>query len=336
MLRSTLRLLTTATFLSLAACSALAQSGAGQRNTAIPAQIHGQVRYAKGGGSAFNVLVEVEKYNGGVVAQQMTDRSGGFHISGLTREQFIIRIHTPGFKDVQQWVELNTNLSQYVLLTLEPDGSNPMQATTNASGLIAANVPIKAQEEFTKGRAALLDNQKPEEGIPHLEKAIALFPTFLEAHLMLGTAYMDIRQFDKAESTLRRAIEINAKSASAHFALGEVYRQQKKNEDAEKILLAGLKLDDNSWRGHLMLGHVYWDMQKIWLAGPHVGKALRLKPDLAEGHLLGGDILLRARQAENALAEFQEYLRLAPNGKYAPQTRELVAKIKKALAEKKK
>ena len=335
MLRSTLRLFTTATFLSLAACSALAQT-VGGRAPAIPAQIHGQVRFARGGGPAFNILVEVEKYNGGVVSQQMTDRSGGFHFSGLTREQFMVRIHTPGYKDVQQWVELNTALSQYVLLTLEPDGSNPTQATSNTSGLVAANVPIKAQEEFTKGRAAVLDNQKPEEGIPHLEKAIKMSPNFLEAHLMLGTAYMDTRQLDKAELTLRRALEINAKSTTAHFALGEVYRQQKKHAEAEKILLAGLKLDDNSWRGHLMLGRVYWDMQKIELAGPQVGKALRLKPDLAEGHLLGGDILLRARQAENALVEFEEYLRLEPNGKYAPQARELVAKIKKALAEKKK
>jgi tetratricopeptide (TPR) repeat protein len=147
---------------------------------------------------------------------------------------------------------------------------------------------------------------------------------------------LDSRQLDKAESMLRRALKINAKKADIYFALGEVYRLRKEYAEAEKTLLAGLKIDNKSWRGHLVLGRVYWDMDKIVQAGPHVGTALRLKPDLAEGHLLGGDILLRARQPENAIAEFEEYLRLEPNGKYAAKTRELVTKIKNALAERKR
>jgi tetratricopeptide (TPR) repeat protein len=298
----------------------------------MSAQVHGQVRYAQGGGPAFNVLVQIEKYIGGVVAQETTDRNGRFRFTNLTREQFNVKIHIPGYKDVQQWVELNTSLNQYLLLTLEPDGSGTAAATPNTGGLIEVNVPIKAQEEFTKGRA-LFDDGKMGEGILHLEKAIQMSPNFLEAHILLGAAYMDTQQLEKAEITLRRALELNPKKAEAHFTLGEVHRQQKKYEAAEKILLAGLKIDSHSWRGHLVLGRTYWEMGKIVQAGPHVGMALRLKPDLAEGHLLGGDILLRARQAENALVEFEEYLRLDPNGKYAPQTRELVAKLKKAITE---
>jgi lipoprotein NlpI len=70
-------------------------------------------------------------------------------------------------------------------------------------------------------------------------------------------------------------------------------------------------------------------------AGPHVGRALQLKPDLAEGHLLAGNILLKARQPENALTEFNEYLRLAPKGEFAVETRGLAEKIKRVLDAKK-
>jgi Flp pilus assembly protein TadD len=332
--RSTFRLLTTAIFLSLAASPALAQTG--QRGPALPAQVHGQVRYAHGGSPAFNILVQIEKSSGGVVAQEMTDHSGIFTFTNLTREQFYVKIHTPGYKDVQQWVELNTSLNQYLILTLEPDGTSTASSTGNTTGVVAANVPFKAQEEFKVGSAAVLDKEKLSEGITHLEKAVQISPNFFEAYQMLGAAYMDNHQLDKAEIALRRAMEINPKKAEPYFALGEVYRQQKKYAEAEKTLLAGLKIDDSSWRGHLVLGQVYWDMGKIVQAGPHVGKALQIKPDLAEGHLLGGNILLRARQAENALVEFEEYLRLEPHGRYASQTREMIAKIEKALAEKKK
>jgi tetratricopeptide (TPR) repeat protein len=322
----------TVTFLSLAAAPALAQ----QRGPSMPAQVHGQVRYAQGGTPAFNVLVLLEKYSGGVVAQETTDRSGRFRFSGLTREQFIVKIHTPGFKNVQQWVELNTNLSQYVMLTLEADKSGAEPGTAHTVGLIDANVLSDARKEFEKGRAVLLGNGKPEEGIAHLERAISIYPNFLEAYLMLGTAYLDARRLDKAESTLRKAIAINSGKPEVNFALGEVYRQQKKYAEAEKVLREGLKLDNRLWQGHYTLGRVYLEMGDHVRAGPQIGLAIQLKPDLPEAHLLAGNILLRAHKPDDALLEFEKYLRLVPKGEFSGQAQELVKKIKRALADQKR
>jgi tetratricopeptide (TPR) repeat protein len=146
---------------------------------------------------------------------------------------------------------------------------------------------------------------------------------------------MDAGKWEQSEAALRRAHDINAKSGAALFALGEVYRHQKKYAEAEKVLNEGLALEEKSASGHFTLGRVYWDRGDYVKAGPQVGRALQLKPDYAEAHLLAGNILLRARQAENALVEFQEYLRLDPKGDLAVETRQLVEKIKKALADKK-
>src|SRR5262245_87710 len=79
----------------------------------------------------------------------------------------------------------------------------------------------------------------------------------------------------------------------------------------------------------------YYDRDDLAKAGPEVGQAIRLKPDFAEAHLLAGNILLRARQPENALQMFEQYLRLEPSGAFAAQARELVARIKQALGENK-
>jgi hypothetical protein len=40
-----------------------------------------------------------------------------------------------------------------------------------------------------------------------------------------------------------------------------------------------------------------------------------------------GNILLRKRDADGALLQFQEYLRLAPNGAMAEPTRQMVSKL---------
>jgi lipoprotein NlpI len=59
---------------------------------------------------------------------------------------------------------------------------------------------------------------------------------------------------------------------------------------------------------------------------------IALRPEFPAAHHLLGNILLRKRDAPAALQEFREYLRLEPNGPFAPPTREVVAKIEQALA----
>jgi tetratricopeptide (TPR) repeat protein len=325
---STLRLLI-AVALLLTASPALAQ----RPGPPISVEIHGQVRFANGGAPAEHVLVRLEKLDGGVAGQMLTDRSGKFRFSGLAQTQYVVSVRASGFKEAQQQVNLQTATSEYVLLQLAP--AMATAAPASPPGLVSANVPAEAQKEFIKGQAALLESKKIEEGVRHLEKAVSLYPDFLEAQLLLGTAYMDARKWEKAERALRRALEINPKTAPALFALGEVYRQQGNYVEAEQALQEGLQLDARSWQGHFTLGRVYFALGDLAKAGPEAGRTIQLKPDFAEAHLLAGNILLRARRPEHALPLFEEYLRLDPKGAFAAQTRETIEKIKRALAEKK-
>lgn len=54
------------------------------------------------------------------------------------------------------------------------------------------------------------------------------------------------------------------------------------------------------------------------------------------GGALAGNILLRLAQKERALTEYEEYLRLAPKGEFAPQARGLTEKLKTSLGDGKK
>ncbi len=62
-----------------------------------------------------------------------------------------------------------------------------------------------------------------------------------------------------------------------------------------------------------------------------MGRSIELQPNVAEGQLLAGNIFMRAGLPENALIEYEEYLRLAPKGEFSAQTQELVEKLKKNL-----
>jgi Tfp pilus assembly protein PilF len=323
--------------LLFALTTACAAAQAQRTGPSIPISrtVHGQVRYAQGGAPAENVIVRLESFIGGLAGEERTDRLGKFRFSGLQPAQYVLTVRHRGFRELRQQFDLETNPSEYLQLQLVPDEGAASAPAPLAPALIDASVPAEARAEYEKGRAALLGGGGRAKGLAHLERAVQLHPKFFEAHLLLGTAYGDDGKWDKSEAELSRAVELNPRSSHAAFALGEAYRRRKKYEEAEKVLKRGLALDDKSAQGHFTLGRVYFEQGDIVRAGPEVGRALQLKPDFAEAHLVAGNILLRARQPENALVEYQEYLRLAPSGEFAAEAREMVRKLKQALAEKK-
>lgn len=296
-------------------------------------EVSGQVRVADSGDPATNVTVRLERFSGGLAEQMSTDAHGKFRFTGLPRGYYNVIIMAPGFNPAQQTADLQVVFKQYLVFDLTRQLST--DSAPGRMAVIDARVPEIARREYVKARDAL-SNKRPNDVIHHLEKALLVYPEFLEAQLMLGTSYMDAREWQKAEEAFKRAYALKPNNSHAILALGEVYWRQKRYDEAEKTLLEGLKLDDKSWHGYFTLGRLYWDQGKISKAAPAIGRTLQLKPEFAEAHLLAGNILLKVDQGERALVEYNEYLRLEPKGEFAPATRELVTKLSKAIVENKK
>lgn len=305
-------------------------------------EIHGQVRLVEGGAPAANVLVRLESYDGGgSISEAFTDRLGKFRFTALPPAMYSIRIHQPGYRDAQQNVDMTTQSSGLVLLQIARDTST----SSSSIGSIDAKVPPAAQKEFDKGVAALSEGTKDKTAFAArcFEKAISIEPRFVEARLKLGTAYMDLGDWSKAEQALLETLKTEPRAFNASFALGEVYLRQSKLAEAEKVLVQGLTVEERSYLGHFNLARVYWEKARVIKdlteAKPvleksynEVKQALTLNPDLAGAHLLKGNLLLRVGRASDSVNEFDTYLRLEPNGAFANETRALVEKIKKATA----
>ena len=295
-------------------------------------EVSGEVRFSETGVSAQNIPVRLERFSGGMIDQIMTDTRGRFRFPNLQRGYYKIIVSSPGYRPAQQDVDLQVLFRVYLNIELSPDGSKAGSGLPLLAEVIDARIPPAARDSFSNGRAAL-SKKNYTEAVTQLESAILAYSNFFEAHLLLGTVFMDLREWEKAEKPLMRAIEIKPENAFAKLTLGEVYWRQKRHADAEHTLQEGLKLDQKSWHGHFTLGRLYWDMGEVAKAGPPIGMTLQLKPDLAEAHLLAGNILLRVNQRERAVIEYREYLRLAPKGEFVPQVQELVRKVEKTIKE---
>ena len=294
----------------------------------IQLQVHGQIRYAQSGRPAELVLVRLDSWDGASAGETTSDRSGRFTFMGLWKALFIVSVRVPGFTEIKQQVDLRTQASDYVQLQLVPEEKPAPMSQPKHRAVIDANIPPAARREFEKGSDALLLEKKVDKGIQHLEKAVRLYPQYVDALLLMGTTYMDKQDWLKAEAAFRQILALNTRTSAAYFALGELYLRQKKYPDAETNVLLGIHLDLKSVQGHFLLGLLYYELGDFVKAGPHVGTALQLNPKFAPGHLLAANILLSAHQTDNALVEFEEYLRLEPKGEFADQARQTIAKLK--------
>jgi len=303
------------------------------RSATQPAQISGQLRYSVGGAPAADVVVRLDQLSGGFVNEVRTDRLGKFRITNLSPVQYQLIIRHPGYQEISREVNLVMQASEYLQLQLVEERRNtPTKAAL--MGVINVNVPPEARKEFEQGESLSQggDSKKMADAISHFERAVQLAPDYVEAKLKLGTAYMDLGEWAKAEKVLVAASQAHPQEPNLFFALGELYVQQKKTKEAEAALNGGLNLEPRSWMGHYTLGRLYWNGSELVKAARQVAIALQLNPNFAEAHLLAGNIFLRAKKGAEAQAEFEEYLRLAPNGKYARETKGLVEEIKKATA----
>ena len=297
-------------------------------------EVTGQVTTPDGQKAVQFVTVRLEK-NGSLVDQRTTDSTGRFRFSRLSTGNYFVSASAPGFKVEPQQVDITRSIPRvHLLMQLVPEGET-FRKPARTVGVVDANVPEKARTELEKGRSALAA-KKTEEGIQHLQRALTLHSEYYEAESLLGTAYMDQENWAKASQAFVRALEINPKAVPAMISLGEVYRRQKKYEEGEKLLQTVLALDDKSWLAHYTLGRIYWEKQDLINAGKQIAFTLQLQPEFADARLLAGNIFVRAHLPENAIIEYEEYLRLDPKGQFANEIRQLVQKLKTLSATKKK
>jgi tetratricopeptide (TPR) repeat protein len=190
-----------------------------------------------------------------------------------------------------------------------------------------AIVPPAALQEFDTGRKVLSAGRDLGSAIKSFKKTIGIAPDFTEAYVMLGMAQLGQLQYDDSEKSFKKAVSLDSTFSSAFIGLGEAQNSLGKFGEVNQILSKAVTLAPESTEAHYELAKSLWGLNRWQEAEPHVARCLALKPDYPDAHVLMGNILLRKRDADGALLQFQEYLRLAPNGAMAEPTRQMVSKL---------
>jgi tetratricopeptide (TPR) repeat protein len=150
---------------------------------------------------------------------------------------------------------------------------------------------------------AYLNREEMDKAISELEIAASANSTLPFVHFSLGLAYMRMQNNDRAESEFRKDIAIEPDLPDNYEQLGLLYLQMQKDDEAEHSFREALHYSPRQPASLLALGRLYQGQGKNRESLTALDAAEKLVPDNQNVHFVRGQVLLRLGRREEAQAE---------------------------------
>jgi Flp pilus assembly protein TadD len=289
----------------------------------------GRVRYDNNT-PARSVVVELWTDGESTWRAYATTNGEGKFEAGAPCSVIQYKIEAKGFRPVWGRVDMSLRpcraLEEITLRVLP--GTAAANSTAVSSVTVDARIaaiPPEAKKEFDLGQKAV-GSHDFSGSVPHLQKAIELYPKYAEAYQLLAVAQLQTHQAAEAEGGLLKALEIEEKMPRAQYLLGVLYAMSGRASLAQKPLSRFAELDPQNPDAYFELAKVSYALDKSSDAEARARRAIELKESNAGVRIVLGYALLRQKKPEEAQQAFREFLRLAPDSA-------MVADVKNAMAQ---
>jgi tetratricopeptide (TPR) repeat protein len=163
--------------------------------------------------------------------------------------------------------------------------------------------------------SALMEMQRPDLALPHLERAIQLLPTFSTAHYDLGTLLQRQNDVARAQQEYQLALRYGSdgrEAAQTHNNLGVLFNQLGRREDALAQFTAAIALNPNEQNSLVSRGLIEQEEGKLDAALQDFARASQVAPSPLAFYWQGR-VLEEKGQNSAAAGAYRSVLKLAPN-----------------------
>jgi len=173
------------------------------------------------------------------------------------------------------------------------------------------------------------------DAIPFLEQTRAFAPENSDLAYILGMAYIQTRQPDRARENWARAFHVAPDSAAGHLVAAQMMVRAEMEEMAQAELTAALKKDPRLPQANLLLGQAALFRGRFDDAIALFEKELATNPGNAMAYYRMGDAYTREQEWDKALGALQRSVWLNPffSGPYILMGKVYQAKGDRAAAE---
>ena len=144
------------------------------------------------------------------------------------------------------------------------------------------------------------------------------------------------KDYDKAEAAYKKAIEIKPDYGEAYSGLANIYNATRKFDQAAAASAKAMELSGSAPGGlggnadaMFNQGVILWNAGKIPEAKKQFEGAIAANPNHAESHYQLGMALVNEGNLAGAAAEFETYLKIAPEGPNAATAKGILGTLKK-------
>jgi tetratricopeptide (TPR) repeat protein len=163
--------------------------------------------------------------------------------------------------------------------------------------------------------SALMDMQRPEQAMPHLERAIQLMPTFAAAHYNLGTLLQRQNELNPALEEYTLALKYASderESAQTRNNLGVLYNQLGRKDEAMAEFTAAIALNPYEQNSFIGRGLIERDEGKLDAALQDFARAAQIAPSPLALYW-EGRVLEDKGQPSAAAEAYRNALKLSPD-----------------------
>mgnify|MGYP005836958709 CR=1 FL=1 len=169
---------------------------------------------------------------------------------------------------------------------------------------------------FDTGLAHLENDEYPE-AISAFTKALRLALGDLAEILMYrGVAYAYTGDFVRAHADLLESLTQNPHYPEAYNERGNVYRMQRAYRDALQDYSSALMLDENFVEARYNRGLCYEELGMYSEAERDLTLVIQHNPGIAPAHEARGRVRALMRRYDDAIADYQRYLRMGGGREY--------------------
>lgn len=304
-------------------------TGTSGGTTSITVRVTYQQNHRPAAGLRIELLSSSGTLARDVMDIRTTDGNGGLTFDGVGSGYYRIRVSGPDVETTTSDVIAAggvigpQRITENMQVRLTTAGSEVEGST------VTANIPEAAQKEFKLGSKEM-DKKHWEQAKDHFQKAIKLFPKYVEALNSLGLAEVQLKDGKGAVEAFRSATQIDPTLPRANLYLGQFYYDNHRYKEAEPYFLRCAAEQPQSARILTALAYVELQNGKAELALSNARKVSSL-PDhkqYAISHLYAAQALAGRGKDDEIAKEYKEYLKEAPDSMMAPRVKEALAQLR--------
>jgi Ca-activated chloride channel family protein len=218
--------------------------------------------------------------------------------------------------------------SSFFTINSQNASLTPLQTPSGSVSALDLKAPGKAQKEYQKGYQLLL--RKDFDGaVEHLTRATTTYPKYVAAHNALGTAYLSLKENEKAEIEFSEAVALDEHMPNSYLNLGCAQLALTENDAAEETFRKASRLAPLDTQ--VQLAVVYGEFVNKDYPGV-IATAQQVHSRRHEGaalvHLFAAASLEAQNNLSDAQNEIKQLLREDPKSPSAEEFRKILDALK--------